>query len=842
MTTLQQLLSIRSQAVEACLEYLRGLETALLRNPLLEHAGKTLAGPLRIPLECRLHDTRKVEEELEQREKLRLEGVPDEGQLHSQQDDPELSEEQRRERRELEEKLRPRPLSDIAKEKRDLVVLGDPGAGKSEWCRHEALAVSIAQREALEKGSVLDGDIRLPVWLTLPELAAALNAGERKLREFYEKTLASAVAAGLGRRRRRGEAQTSSDFPPWTSLDETALTLLRVLRALQRRTKTQGRDGRPDAAQQQRWRSRVLVKLWRDWRRGTPAFGSSPASLPAPVFCLDAWDEVRADADRDRVKETLPILRDSLAPQGYRFRLSSRVAGYDAGLGKEDDTFEILPLARGGIRKFLHEFFTGDPVTANHLAAELEAKPAIAGLAENPLMLTLLALAFTRSASGRKRIELPARRVEIFDAVLVDLLGGPESERKKKAGPNMTLVRQKRAALRAIAWHFWPRQLLAGEELEAFCDSIQNSSQIGPVLKRSLKKKGNRTLYELFTQDDPMLVPFGADYRFLHLTIQECLVAGHLATAVNEDGWNHATVEFKEQGFPRQQVRMAHLLDRKSWLAAWRQIVLLVAGKLEDPFPLLTLFVRGQALALDPCDDLLRHRLSLAASACGEIGPERWRKAGLHRRWLESVGEWMWSHWHRLHEGRGEKAFAWLSRALGTIAGAQHAAGFPGLSGKFGAALRAAASGAGLISNAPCNCSRKPGRRSFGRGSNLAISEGGWLRILGKCAGRHSPQWLRRPRHFGRRSRRKISCSGSRIAPRACARRRSPRSAVRLPGSGNALARKICPDCWSTPTGEYAPRRSKCWAARPRRSGWRRPRSACSSGSTTTMPECAASL
>lgn len=81
--------------------------------------------------------TEQAEQELEQLEALRRSGTAvSESQLYSRRDDEHLTEEQRRERDKLEEKLKPRPLDKVAGELREMVILGDPGAGKSEcWVK-----------------------------------------------------------------------------------------------------------------------------------------------------------------------------------------------------------------------------------------------------------------------------------------------------------------------------------------------------------------------------------------------------------------------------------------------------------------------------------------------------------------------------------------------------------------------------------------------------------------------------------------------------------------------------------------------------------------------------------
>ena len=62
------------------------------------------------------------------------------------------------------------------------------------------------------------------------------------------------------------------------------------------------------------------------------------------------------------------------------------------------------------------------------------------------------------------------------------------------------------------------------------------------------------------------------------------------------------------------------LVDAKAWDPDWLEVITLFAGQLDDPIPLLEL------LADPPNDDLLRHRLALAAQCLAEIPEARMAK------------------------------------------------------------------------------------------------------------------------------------------------------------------------------------------------------------------------
>jgi hypothetical protein len=86
-------------------------------------------------------------------------------------------------------------------------------------------------------------------------------------------------------------------------------------------------------------------------------------------------------------------------------------------------------------------------------------------------------------------------------------------------------------------------------------------------------------------------------FSFLHRTFLEYLTACALEQQAKQKGWS-ATAEF---------------VDKKAWLPEWQEVVILLAGQLEDPIPLLEL------LSNPGCDDLFRHRLCLAARFLPEL-------------------------------------------------------------------------------------------------------------------------------------------------------------------------------------------------------------------------------
>ena len=109
-------------------------------------------------------------------------------------------------------------------------------------------------------------------------------------------------------------------------------------------------------------------------------------------------------------------------------------------------------------------------------------------------------------------------------------------------------------------------------------------------------------------------------FSFLHRSFLEYLSASEMA----RQGWD----------------AIQTTVDRKAWLPAWQETIVMLAGRLDDPRPLL------EVLADDQRDDLHRHRLALAALGLAEVGSE------IRKRWpelvdqiAERVFEFWWSIW-----------------------------------------------------------------------------------------------------------------------------------------------------------------------------------------------------
>lgn len=108
---------------------------------------------------------------------------------------------------------------------------------------------------------------------------------------------------------------------------------------------------------------------------------------------------------------------------------------------------------------------------------------------------------------------------------------------------------------------------------------------------------------------DGVLIAIGDDapaYLFLHRTFQEYLAARELARQAKE---------------PARYVGIIQdIAERLWWLPEWRELIVLLAGLVADPVPLL------KALAQTRGDDIARRRLGLAGVALEEVDPRPLRE------------------------------------------------------------------------------------------------------------------------------------------------------------------------------------------------------------------------
>jgi len=601
--TLAQLVEVRSQLAEAQLDYLGKVETALAKNALLDRFGRSL-DEVRIPLRVVPFEPVRHREEAAQTEHLR----PPLATREDEEPDRKRYAHRTGARDEREPAQQPpKPLAEVEPLLQHAILLADPGGGKTEWLKDLARRQASRSKEELENRTVAPAEAVIPVFLRLPEVAKALGRGEEDerdgaLRDFLVHTGCLAPSAVLG------DAQRVA-----------AAMLMRLV-------------------EQRQLPERLVRFVWEQWFPVQPAPHASPLTH-RPLLCLDAWDEVRKG--RERLARCLNAFA---AESACRILLTSRIIGYShrplpvesvaEGTQRE---LRICPFEWGETEKFVSDWFRADPERGGQMIGELRTKISVWGMAGNPLMATLLCLAYSPSAR-RDPLPFPLRRGAVYERVLWGLLvewprqreGEEQKERelnpeeKKRCEDKLDLLaelahhfflqgaeRFSRTALEEAMRNFLSSQrgkLLHTQEAMRWLGGLaQEQKDYFALLDGDEKRDWVRDnviavlCQELIEQDGLLALDIEDEdesyYGLLHLTFQEYLTACALAHRANHDGWQ--TIET--------------LVDRKAWDTRWQEVIVLLSGQLDNPATLLDLLGDGQR------DDYFRHRLALAALCLPEL-------------------------------------------------------------------------------------------------------------------------------------------------------------------------------------------------------------------------------
>src|SRR5262249_19962110 len=180
------------------------------------------------------------------------------------------------------------------------------------------------------------------------------------------------------------------------------------------------------------------------------------------------------------------------------------------------------------------EHTTGLPL-ARELLGQLRQHPALMGLAQTPLLLTLICLAFCHQGKGRK-LRLPATRCELYAECLEGLLGRWPASRPRQDDCFLSpreerRLHWKRELLAEVAWHLSHQNpeytLFSLAEIEQALETEAAQSHLG-----RLQWTTEQALAAL-TETHGLLTMAGtgaeARYLFLHRTLQEYPLAWALA-------------------------------------------------------------------------------------------------------------------------------------------------------------------------------------------------------------------------------------------------------------------------------------------------------------------------
>ena len=305
------------------------------------------------------------------------------------------------------------------------------------------------------------------------------------------------------------------------------------------------------------------------------------------LLLLDALDEVPTE-HRKRLIEKLNRFAQRQSP--CPIICTSRIVGYSRTFVAGAKEVEIVPFSQKQIEQYIETWFRNaagylndDTVSASSLIQELRNKPQIRGLAQNPLLLSLIC-----SLYQEKGLTLPARRCQVYEQAVRYMLGKWSKNRNPEL--NDAWIDAKTELLEELAYQFScdGKEIFTLRELHKTVDEYLRSGNASTDFNNL---SASHLISELSEQDGILQKSHkdGNQYLFLHRTFQEYLTASYLNRS--KDGIALAREHF--------------------WEYDWHETLSLLAGLMRNPVPLL------QAIT-DEKDDIFSTLLLLAGRCIAE--------------------------------------------------------------------------------------------------------------------------------------------------------------------------------------------------------------------------------
>lgn len=240
---------------------------------------------------------------------------------------------------------------------------------------------------------------------------------------------------------------------------------------------------------------------------------------------------------------------------------------------------------------------------AQELIGELHRVRQMHLLVATPLLLSIICYVVD---DPKEKVELPITRVKLYDRAVRKLMAHYEGRLDTSYPSDPPDVAQKREILERTSLY-----LLLSDRAAMRFEAKELRLALNQALRDLDYPAGATPWANAFTKDltrnSGLLRWKGETGSFRHRTIQEFLAAAALARLANDEG-QEAVVQVSGR---KRTVR--ELVGKKAWDPAWRDVICMLAGKLQKPGWLLEL------LADVAADDLFRHRLVLACLCLPEI-------------------------------------------------------------------------------------------------------------------------------------------------------------------------------------------------------------------------------
>ncbi|MDM3844071.1 MAG: trypsin-like peptidase domain-containing protein, partial [Aphanizomenon gracile PMC638.10] len=398
-----------------------------------------------------------------------------------------------------------------------LMVLADPGMGKTTLLKSEAYLTAQTALQGLENNSQNLEDLVIPIFLRLSEIADTTQDGTAKVSDAILKLLAS---------------KYENHFPQIES------------------------------------------------------FLTDKLKAGKCLLLLDALDEVPKESRNNLSEKLNSFLRNYNCPIIF----TSRIVGYSGAFLDGAKDVEIVPFNEPQINQYIETWFkiaaesiNDDSVSATALIRELQTKPQIRGLVQNPLLLSLIC-----SLYQEKGITLPARRCEVYKQAVKYMLSKWTQNRQQK---DEGRIEAKIRFLEQLAYNFscQSKEIFSFDELYDQSEEYLNGNKVPTSFRNT---DTDKLITELSEQDGILqkLHESGDQYLFLHRTFQEYFTACYLQRSSNG-------IELAKAHF---------------WDYEWHEIFSLMAGLMKNPVTLLQTIKNEK-------DDIFQTLLLLAGRCTAEV-------------------------------------------------------------------------------------------------------------------------------------------------------------------------------------------------------------------------------